>query len=89
VAETDGRAEALEYSEEAAEAHSIVLRVRRVKGQILERLLWSETSKGIPAQSSVAIRTALNELAVINRYERRALSRRNRALRFLAMMAKY
>lgn len=80
AAETDGSPESLAWANKAAEAQSILLRVRQVKRQIVDRNLSSENSESSHSPCSRKLSTTLTELRAVDRYERRASSRRDRAM---------
>jgi hypothetical protein len=74
----------LDLARRLAEALVDLRRVRSVKLQLLARLQQackSSTQEGSPSE---ALRDLLDELARLDRYERRALSRRKLAARFFA-----
>ena len=82
VAETDSSPAALAFANQAAEAHSLLLHVRRAKRHLVECYLGSEEdSETSGPLSSGRLTTTLRELAALDRYERRAISRRDRAMR--------
>ena len=82
----------LELAHSAARAHLDLLRIRQVRAETIDRMQIAFERSGSPAQSTVDPRAywqghkrADLELARLARYERRAASRRDRALR--AIMA--
>ena len=81
AAETDGSPAALAYANEAADAHSILLRVRRAKRHLVERYLCLEDFETSDPLSSGQLTNTLLELFALDRYELRAISRRDRAMR--------
>jgi len=82
AADTDGSAAALIGAEEVAEAQNHVLHVRRAKKALLQTLLKS-LATGENAISNARRYKLISELSAIERYEQRALSRRQRAIRSL------
>jgi hypothetical protein len=66
-----------EFAREAAEAHLELMRIRRFRVRFYERM----RSLGDPSKES--LRELGKQLAMLQRYERRALSRRKRAMRLI------
>jgi len=75
----------------AAEAQVEILRVRRVKVDLVNRAadhLRDQDARSLPPgeRATLAFAQKAKTLAAFDRYERRALSRRNRALRELRLL---
>jgi hypothetical protein len=75
----------------AAEAHFEILRVRRAKVDLINgtaKHLKGEDVRSMPEgeRATLAFALKIETLSAFDRYERRALARRNRALRNLRMM---
>ena len=83
AAEADRTPAALAYANEAAEAHSILLRIRHAKRQLIERSLSSDDSESSEAQCLSGFTKILTELSAMDRYEGRAIARRDRAIKNL------
>jgi hypothetical protein len=64
--------EVTECAREAAAAEFDLIRIRKVRARLFEMVYFADTTDGL---------ADLNMLAVLERYERRAFSRRKRALR--------
>lgn len=78
----------LDYARDAARAEFDLAQIRRIKVALIERaaVLGEGPSafampSSEPERTAEAIRRALPDLCVLDRYERRALARRERALR--------
>jgi hypothetical protein len=72
---SSGKQEVSDFAREAAEAELEVLRIRKIRAWLFDKFYLADTS--FPARLA-----ALSEnLAKLERYERRAFSRRKRALR--------
>jgi hypothetical protein len=74
---SSGRQEVSEFARAAAEAEHDLLRIRKIRASLFEKHYFADTTalEGL---------TDLNvKLAKLERYERRALSRRKRALRLM------
>jgi hypothetical protein len=74
---SDGTQKVGEHAREAAEAQLDLLRIRRTRAWLFETLYF-----GQPVASD-SLAKLNHELAKLERYERRAFSRRKRALRLL------
>jgi hypothetical protein len=72
----------------AAVAHLELVRIRRVRHLLLGRLLTQEENDdGLQPYEPVDVSGTISELARIDRYERRALSRRKKLFRALIQRA--
>src|SRR5207253_9002154 len=69
-----GKQKVDEYAREAAGAEFDLLRIRKIRTWLFETLYCGATTTGSMAELN-------DKLAKLERYERRAFSRRNRALR--------
>jgi hypothetical protein len=74
---TNGTQKVGEYARQAAEAQFDLLRIRRTRAWLFETLYF-----GKPATSD-SLAKLNDELAKLERYERRAFSRRKRAVRLM------
>jgi hypothetical protein len=73
----------LDSARAAAEAELFLVRVRRAKAALINRFLPGARKRS-ENRTAEAVRKALPDLIALERYERRALARRDRALRSLA-----
>jgi len=80
IVDTDDDARRLYYAGIAAEAEIEILRVRRVRTQLLD----SHRSGNFNDSTIETVLEALPQLFAMDRYEQRALSRRKRAIRQLS-----
>jgi len=79
-----GREEVGEFAREAAEAHLELMRIRRFRVHLYERLRF------LSDPSKESLREELGkQLDRLQRYERRALSRRKRAMRLIDEIDQY
>jgi len=72
-----GRENFGEFAREAAEAHLDLMRIRRIRAGLFARMRFFD------AASTEDLMALAEQFARLERYERRAFSRRNRALRLI------
>ena len=73
----DGRENIGEFAREAAEAHLDLARIRKIRAGLYARMRFFD------AASTEDLMALAEQFARLERYERRAFSRRNRALRLI------
>jgi hypothetical protein len=79
IAGIDAPAERRDLALRIAEAHVDLMRVRQTRNDLIARL--QSDPDGGPLLVNILAAALQPKLAILNEYERRALSRRNRALR--------
>jgi hypothetical protein len=77
LAQAGGRENIGEFAREAAEAHLELTRIRKFRAWLFQRMRF------LGAASTESLMNLGEQLAKLERYERRAFSRRKRALRLI------